>query len=236
MQERINQKELLDDLTVPFEEIQLNMRELDFINRWLGGHKITVEGIRKLVPKTAVTNNLILEIGCGGGDNLKALKDSKALPKDGVRYMGVDINPACITYARSAFPQAEYLESDYRLMNTSVRPAIIFSSLFCHHFTDEELVVQLRWMYENSQIGFVINDLHRHPIAYWSIRLLTSLFSQSRLVRHDAPLSVRRGFKRKDWQRLFQLAGITDVEIQWRWAFRWLIIVKKNSNAGFKSV
>ncbi|MBU7578273.1 MAG: SAM-dependent methyltransferase, partial [Flavihumibacter sp.] len=158
------------------------------------------------------------------------------LPKDGVRYMGVDINPACITYARSAFPQAEYLESDYRLVNTSVRPAIIFSSLFCHHFTDEELVVQLRWMYENSQIGFVINDLHRHPIAYWSIRLLTSLFSQSRLVRHDAPLSVRRGFKRKDWQRLFHLAGITDVEIQWRWAFRWLIIVKKNSNAGFKSV
>lgn len=236
MRERNYQKELLDDLTVPFEEIQLNMRELDFINRWLGGHKITVEGIRKLVPKTAVTNNLILEIGCGGGDNLKALKDSKVLPKDGVRYMGVDINPACITYARSAFPQAEYLESDYRLVNTSVRPAIIFSSLFCHHFTDEELVVQLRWMYENSQIGFVINDLHRHPIAYWSIRLLTSLFSQSRLVRHDAPLSVRRGFKRKDWQRLFQLAGITDVEIQWRWAFRWLIIVKKNSNAGFKSV
>lgn len=231
MKERIYQKELLDDLTVPFEEIQLNMRELDLINRWLGGHKITVEGIRKLLPKITVSHNLVLEIGCGGGDNLKAVKQSKALTGEGIRYMGVDINPACITYARSVFPQAEYLVSDYRLMEIPVPPAIIFSSLFCHHFSNEELVGQLRWMYENSQYGFVINDLHRHPLAYWSIRLLTSLFSQSRLVRHDAPLSVRRGFKRKDWLYLFHQAGITEVEIHWRWAFRWLIIVKKKCYA-----
>ncbi|MBL7770285.1 MAG: methyltransferase domain-containing protein [Flavipsychrobacter sp.] len=232
MQERAYQKELLDDLTVPFEEIQLNMRELNFINTWLGGHSITIEGMRKLMQQVASGEYLILEIGCGGGDNLKALSDSKAFTTHKLRFAGVDINPACINYARTAFPIATYYESDYRLLDKSVQPAVIFSSLFCHHFTNEELVTQLRWMYEKSRIGFVINDLHRHPLAYWSIRILTALFSRSRLVRHDAPLSVKRGFKRKDWQALFQQAGITEAEIQWRWAFRWLITVKKTGYAG----
>ena len=73
MSERSYQKELLDDLTVPFEEIQLNMRELNLINHWLGGHHITVEGIRKLLGKQLSGNPLVLEIGCGGGDNLKVV-------------------------------------------------------------------------------------------------------------------------------------------------------------------
>jgi len=44
------------------------------------------------------------------------------------------------------------------------------------------------------------------------------------LVKNDAPLSVLRGFKRKDWERLLAAAGITHFTCQWRWAFRWLII------------
>jgi hypothetical protein len=104
------------------------------------------------------------------------------------------------------------------------KPDIIFSSLFCHHFTDEELVFQLKWMHENAGMGFFINDLQRHWLAYYLIKILTNLFSKSYLVKNDACLSVARGFIKKDWQRLFSNSEIINFQIQWKWAFRFLIL------------
>ena len=74
-------KELLDNDDIPFEDIKRNMKELDFINSYLGGHRITLSGLKDLMKK--IGNRVkghkeaisILEIGCGGGDNLKVIKD-----------------------------------------------------------------------------------------------------------------------------------------------------------------
>jgi hypothetical protein len=87
-------------------------------------------------------------------------------------------------------------------------------------------VGQLQWMKENSTIGFFINDIQRNYIAYYAIKLLTTLFSKSYLVKNDAPLSVARGFTRNEWKQLFAQAGITNYTIQWKWAFRYLIVFK----------
>jgi hypothetical protein len=120
--------------------------------------------------------------------------------------------------------------SDYRLVDFAAeKPGIIFSALFCHHFTDEELVIMLKWLRSNSTVGFFINDLHRHPLAYYSIKILTRLFSRSYLVKNDAPLSVLRGFTKKEWKRLLDNAEIMHYTIKWRWAFRWLITVKHDA-------
>jgi hypothetical protein len=81
----------------------------------------------------------------------------------------------------------------------------------------------LKWMKQNSRIGFFINDLHRHSLAYHSIRLLTRLFSKSYLVKNDAPISVTRGFKKNELENFLINAGIADYTIQWKWAFRWLV-------------
>jgi hypothetical protein len=78
-----------------------------------------------------------------------------------------------------------------------------------------------------ARLGIVINDLHRHPIAYHSIKILTRLFAKSPLIRHDAPLSVARGFSREELDKIMQKAGITSYTISWRWAWRWLVIIRK---------
>ena len=78
---RSYQKELLDRDDIPFEDIKQNMKELDVINTRLGGHKITLAALRTIV--NAVNNGSngligaisILEIGCGGGDNLRVIKN-----------------------------------------------------------------------------------------------------------------------------------------------------------------
>lgn len=228
--QRSGQKELLDNPAIPFEDIKRNMQELDTINTLLGGHKITQKGfdiLRKHIsPETEIH---IVEIGCGGGDNLRAIKtvaDKKKLP---VKLIGVDINPECIAYAQQqpANKDITFICSDYKTVIFPQPPHIIFSSLFCHHFTDDELVEMLQWQYQNSTIGFFINDLHRHPLAYYSIKIITKLFSKSYLVKNDAPVSVQRSFIKKDWEKLLQGAHINNYTIRWQWAFRWLIIVTK---------
>ncbi|HXB92538.1 MAG TPA: hypothetical protein VNU72_09625, partial [Puia sp.] len=46
---RSDEKELLDRDDIPFRDIERNMRELDFINTWLGGHGISISGLRRLL-------------------------------------------------------------------------------------------------------------------------------------------------------------------------------------------
>jgi ubiquinone/menaquinone biosynthesis C-methylase UbiE len=229
---RSYEKELLDRDDIPFEAIRRNMEELDTINTWLGGHDITLSGLKKLVKnKKEIT---ICEIGCGGGDNLSAISKWCINKNITAKTIGIDINPSCIAMAKSKsqIPNSEWRVSDYRLLSfENEKPGIIFSSLFCHHFKENELVSMLRWMRSNSTTGFFINDLHRHPLAYYSIKILTSLFSKSYLVKNDAPLSVMRGFSKSEWLQLLQSAAITNYSIRWKWAFRWLIISSNNRGA-----
>jgi 2-polyprenyl-3-methyl-5-hydroxy-6-metoxy-1,4-benzoquinol methylase len=222
--QRSGEKELLDRDDIPFEDIRLNMQELDFINRRLGGHRITVDGLRAFTINQK-KDWKVAEIGCGGGDNLRVLKDWAKKEKKNITLTGVDINPHCIQYAESLEDNngIGFICSDYKKLVFQKKPDVIFSSLFCHHFTNEELVYMLSWMHTNSRIGFFINDLHRHSLAYHSIGILTKLFSKSYLVKNDAPLSVKRGFTRKDWERLFSQAGLNNFTCEWKWAFRWLI-------------
>jgi 2-polyprenyl-3-methyl-5-hydroxy-6-metoxy-1,4-benzoquinol methylase len=227
LRQRSYQKELLDRDDIPFEDIKRNMQELDFINRKLGGHDITLDGVVSLIKNQLKFNSrlTIVEIGCGGGDNLRAIRNWAEKIHLPVRLKGIDINPECIAYARQLKRNRgiEFILSDYKESFFDQRPDIIFSSLFCHHFTEDELVFMLKWMQENSRIGFFINDLHRHWLAYYSIKLLTKLFSKSYLVKNDAPLSVKRGLARKEWNNIFEQADIPNFNCKWRWAFRWLI-------------
>jgi len=222
---RSYKKELLDSSDIPFKDIAKNMQELDIINTRLGGHSITLEGFKKLA--TNKTKVAVCEIGCGGGDNMKALAAFCSKNKIDAEFTGIDINDDCIEFAKkkAMYGNVQFIVSDYKLVNfENNKPDIIFSSLFCHHFTDDDLIKMLQWMKENAKLGFFINDLQRHPLAYYSIKYITRLFSKSYLVKNDAPLSVLRGFKRNEWKNIFERAGITNYSIQWKWAFRYLII------------
>jgi SAM-dependent methyltransferase len=224
---RSRQLELLDAPQIPFADIRQNMRELDTINTLLGGHRITLKGLEALLhPQHKAQQFSLLEIGCGDGNNLRVIKQWALKKGYKLELTGVDYNPSCIDYAQQV-PENEGIRfycSDYRQTPIQVKPHFIFSSLFCHHFSNRELVAQLQWMQQNSLLGFFINDLHRHPLAYHSIRLLTRLFSKSYLVKNDAPLSVLRGFTKPEWKALLQQADLKEASCTWMWAFRWLIV------------
>ena len=219
-------KELLDQNDIPFEDIALNMKELNFINSVLGGHSITIKGFKDLLQGKKKIS--VCEIGCGGGDNMEVIY--KFCKRNNIisSFTGIDINNECIAFAKgkSKIENVNFIVSDYLNVDFgTTKPDIIFSSLFCHHFNDSEIITMLKWMDANSNIGFFINDLHRHPLAYHFIKLTTQLFSKSYLVKKDAPLSVLRGFKKQDWENTLRKSDLTDYTVKWQWAFRYLITV-----------
>jgi SAM-dependent methyltransferase len=173
-------RELIDEPGIPASDWFTCLKELDTVNTLLGGHSITVEGVSRLLPGTQ-PRVVIAEIGCGGGDNLNAIY--RRNNKLDAHYIGIDINKACTEYASEncrAIPSSHFICSDFRNVEFGeTKPDIIFNSLFCHHFSDEDLVEMLRWMHSNSRLGFFINDLQRHPVAFHSISILTRIFSRS---------------------------------------------------------
>jgi 2-polyprenyl-3-methyl-5-hydroxy-6-metoxy-1,4-benzoquinol methylase len=220
------EKELLDDEHIPFEDIKLNLKELNSINTLLGGHNITIKGLGAFKLNTNTVLH-ICEIGCGGGDNLIAIKKKLDRIKQPYKLIGIDMKKACVDYAalQPALKHCEFICNDYAAVNFEQKPDIIFSSLFCHHFNNEQLVQMLRWMQQNSKLGFFINDLQRNKFAYYAIKWLTRFFSNSYLVKNDAPLSVARGFHKIEWQQLLAKAGV-NATVSWKWAFRYLVVGK----------
>jgi SAM-dependent methyltransferase len=227
---RSDAPELMDDLTLATEALRRNLDELEVINTRLGGYSVVTEALGRLLRHRPAPRPLqVVDVGSGGGDTLRHLARWARRQRLPVELVGVDANAFMVEYAagRSAgFEEIRFEQQDiFSPEFAARRPDVITSSLFCHHFPDEQLVQMLRQWQQQARVAVVVNDLHRHPLAYHSIRWLTRLLRGSHLVQHDAPLSVLRAFRRRDWQRLLRQAGIGQYQLRWRWAFRWQLVL-----------
>jgi 2-polyprenyl-3-methyl-5-hydroxy-6-metoxy-1,4-benzoquinol methylase len=229
---RSQQKELLDADDIPTADLYQNLKELDKINTLLGGYDITFSALKKIIqPDKTYT---LIDIGCGGGDTLKHIKRWQTRKDLNLNLFGIDLKPVCIEYATQQNPaqNIRYICDDYRNMFLHVTDIdIIHACLFCHHLTETQLIELIQFSLKRNSI-LVINDLERNPIAYYAIKILTALFSKSYLVKNDAPLSVARGFKKKEWLAIIEKAGATHFSVKNKWAFRHEIIIYGNNDNG----
>lgn len=226
---RANDTELMDLPTAGEIETRHALREIDTINHLLGGYNVIFDALDRLqwTDKTLT----IVDLGCGGGDMLRAIADWALQRRRHVNLIGIDYNPVMTAYAREesvVFPNIHYRTMnvlDDRLMEE--KADVIINSLFCHHFNQEQLVVLVRRMHQLASQAVIINDIHRHWFAYYSIKMLTWMFSRNALVRYDAALSVARSLTRAEWKSVLKEAGIENYSLRWMWAFRWQIIIGK---------
>lgn len=227
---RSEQIELMDDLAFTGDEMRITLKELKTINRWFGGDNVTISGLNILISDNDMPTT-IADIGCGRGDMLKLMAQWAQAKGLKIRFTGIDANRSIIDYAKEN--TIDYPEIDYECLNIlsddfqNERYDIIASSLFLHHFTDQELVTLFKTLQNQTRLGIIINDLHRHWLAYYVIKYTTMTFSASNMIKNDAPLSVLRSFTRDDWSRILSQACIQDYSLKWKWAFRWQLIIKK---------
>lgn len=216
----------MDDLNTPEKELWQNLKELVVVNKRLGGHNATLVALEQAHLHEKVS---IIDIGSGGGDTLRTV--AAWLKKKNIKatLTGIDYNPVMVRYAaaHSQNPDITYIEADVLDPHLHLKADIVMCSLFCHHFAHDSLIALLHRMLSFADDRVIINDLHRHWFAYYSIKWLTAIFSKTYVVKHDGPLSVARALTQKDWINVLADAGITNYTIKWKWAFRWLIVIKK---------
>ena len=228
LKERSNQAELMDNLSSHGPVIEQTLKELEIINRLLGGNHVTINGIKKLMGD--IREITVVDLGCGGGDMLMLMADWFRKKKIQATIIGIDANPNIISYAEkntSDYPEISYLPIDVLSDEFTGLSCDIFTcTLFAHHLTDNELLLLLQRMKFQASLGVIINDIHRHWLAYHSIKMLTSLFSKSAMVKNDAAVSVKRSFHKQELANLLFQANFRNFNIRWFWAFRWQVIAQ----------
>ena len=228
--QRTDKEELMDDFSIGGDLLRDTLDKLEKINRWLGGNKVTVNGLKALLKNHPKEQKItIVDIGCGHGDILRDV--AKFGRKEGYKFtlIGLDANSAAIDYANEL--SMEYPELSFKTQDIFSKDFksetfdVVIATLFLHHFKEEQLVSFLKNTIKQTKIGMVVNDLHRHTLAYY-LFLLLSIFISNKMIIEDGLTSVLRGFKRDDLEKISSKINVTP-QISWKWAFRFLWIIKK---------
>lgn len=230
--------ELMDDRSIDEGELRATLGELDDINRKLGGYGPSRSGVAKLLPRDC-SHFSLLDVGTGGGDFARDLRHWATRKGKHVRIHAIDISPTILDIARqrdradarsSTQESIQYEVADLLGLPDDQRFDIVHAALLLHHFNGPSARTALAKMLALSRWGVVINDLHRHPLAYHSIQWLTRWRWRNRLIRHDAPVSVLRAFRRKELADMAGSLGSGRIDIRWCWAFRWQLVIHKHMN------
>jgi ubiquinone/menaquinone biosynthesis C-methylase UbiE len=223
---RSSEKELMDSPAIAKKLLIRNLLELDFLNRRLGGHTITIQGIRQLV-RLKDNPYHIADLGCGSGETLKCIARWAKSHSYKVRLTGVDINKDAIellNHKCRGYSEITGIVCDYKtFLLSAVNVDIIHCSLFCHHLSDAELSELIRLIKAKARVGFIINDLQRSLLAWFAVRIFTAVLNGSKIARNDGPVSVLRGFREEELESLLRKQQVLNYSIRRKWAFRFLV-------------
>ena len=226
---RTDKEELMDDFSIGGDLLRDTLDKLENINRWLGGNLMTVRALKKVLKNHPKEQELtIADIGCGHGDILRDV--AKFGRKNGykMKLIGMDANPTAIAYANelsSEFSELSFKTEDiFSEAFKNRKFDVILATLFLHHFKEEQLTSFLGNTLKQTKIGIVVNDLHRHKLAYYLFMLL-SVFIKNNMIIEDGLTSVLRGFKRNELTHISKKLKVKP-QISWKWAFRFQWILK----------
>ncbi|MBC8984429.1 methyltransferase domain-containing protein [Pedobacter sp. N36a] len=221
----------MDNFSMEGEILKDALDKIAGINQLLGGNKVTLDGVKKLLSTTAGTTTEIniLDVGCGNGDMLRVLADYAATHHLKFKLTGIDANAFTIQHASRL--SAAYENINYECIDIFDKSAlstpydIILCTLTLHHFKDPELLQLLSIFKENAQLGIVINDLQRSAVPYYLFIALCFVFRLNKMSKEDGLVSILRGFKRKDLQQYANQLKLVNTSIRWKWAFRYQWII-----------
>ena len=231
---RSTEREIIDDMSLDEAAMARVLGDLEVVNRYLGGYATTIGAVADLVgPGDAPVR--VLDVGAGGGDMARRLVAWGRRCGRRVEVVSVDLSHGAVAFARDALagvPEASVVQADVLALPFAPETFdVAICALFLHHFEQAQAAKILRAMFDASRRGVVVNDLHRHPLAYAGIWALTRLLPASPIVRNDGPLSVLRAFRRDDLDELARATGLP-LDARWRWAFRWRVTIERERAKG----
>lgn len=205
--------ELMDTEPVTFEDFRACLVDLSRVNRLAFAYRPTIAFMERLVEARSFDRPIeVLDVGSGYGDTLREIAAWGAKRGIAVSLTGVDMNPwsekAATEASQANGANIRFVTADAFAYEPPNGIDVVVSSLFTHHLSDADVSKFVAWMEAKGRLGWFVNDLHRHPVAYHFFRHASKIARFHRFVQHDGPLSIARAFSLSDWARLIASSGI----------------------------
>ena len=224
-------REQMDDFSITDERLAKALRELRHVNSYLGGWRALRQELTPALRRRNSGSLSILDIGTGMADLPERLVRWGAECGVKITVTAVDANPATVAFAERSLDERlnGHLRERINLRAADVFDLesgsnggfdVVVASSLLHHFYADDAVRMLRVMDRAASMGLVINDLHRHLLAYSAIQGIARLLPVSEMFRHDGPASVRRGFTPGELRDLAAEAGLVRYRVRRYWAYR----------------
>jgi SAM-dependent methyltransferase len=228
LEKRTSEQEFLDGPDFGHREVVNTFRFLVPVNRCLGGVRPELLFFRRESQTWDRHKTYhILDAGCGVGDVPVALV--RWARREGYRLQvdAVDRHPLIIERARQrcqGYPEISLFCQDVFAFDGQDYD-YVHASQFVHHFTDEKVPSVLAYLLSKCQRKLLVNDLVRAPLAYAATWLVT-LFAPA-VSRHDARVSVKRGFTMSELEKLLREGGFQDYSLERHFFYRFLLVVNR---------
>lgn len=226
--------ELLDLDEAPFEEVKDSLSDVRRVNRYLSGYRVLLNHSEPFLKKHSEKRPFtVIDLATGSADQpteLVLLARRLNIP---IKVIAIDINRKMLDYAREEsqqFPEISFVQCD--ILNLPFEENsfdLAINSLSLHHFSKNNAVLIIQALDKLGKLGFIVNDLHRSRIAFFSIYILTRILTKNRLTRYDAPVSVMNAFTPSEMKDLAQEAGVKEFQIHRHFPYR--IALVRNSIA-----
>ena len=218
---RSDRTEWLDEADLHPDELAAVLRDLARFNGGMFGHRPILAWLERAVNAAGRERPLtVLDVGCGYGDLLRAIRKRARRRGWDMRLIGLDVSRESIRVAESVTVPGDAI--DYRTGNVfefvpTAPVDFVVSSLLAHHLTDAMIVDFLRWMESTARRGWLLCDLQRHRLSYEFIGFAGKLTRLHRAVIHDGRISVARALTRAEWIDRIAAAGIARDAVALRW-------------------
>ncbi len=198
------------------------------------GSKILAGPIEKLARTLGPAQPLrVLDLACGAGD--LPIELSKYFGRVGlkVEIHGMDVSETAVLHARSQDPDAACQFGCLDVVADDLPEGfdVITTSLFTHHLDPPQIESLLAKMARRARHMVLVNDLERSYLSLLGVTLATRILTQSRVVWHDGPASVRAAFTAAEMLEMAQKAGLATAQVKSEWPCRMLLTWKKDAHA-----
>lgn len=193
-----------------------SFRFIRVVNRFFGGIRV-VRRFFAAELRNAPRNRPLTVLDLGSGVCDIPLAVSRWAHRQGLRihFTCIESNPHAYALAKRSLSRSPHLP--IRLLRQDAFEHFsdepydwAVASMFCHHLDEgsiRALVSKLRGLVRE---GLLVNDLVRSFWAYAACALLAAPAPAD--VRHDALLSVRKGFRPHEWPQW--LSGLHDISVE----------------------
>jgi methyltransferase family protein len=209
--------ELLDDPRADPVAVGKELRDIARLNAWFGGTKAVVDALDAVLRAARDAGCemrdarwSLLDIGTGAGDIPRAAVAAAARHGITLTPIGVELIPAAARLARRSGVAAVVADANAPPLAPKSVDVVTMSQVL-HHMSRPEAVRCIRTCARLARRVVVLADLRRSRVAMAGVWAACLGLGMGRVTRHDAVVSLQRGYSRVELNAMLEEAGVPAV-------------------------